>query len=91
MDSLPQYIAFPLNVDATFFNNLIPDVRELLISEGLQVPLRPPTENNLWGNQRLLLVRNATVESEKKTKTIKATVQPASGICHPKTFMGILG
>ena len=36
------------------------------------------------------MVRNATVESEKKTKTIKATVQPASGICHPKTFMGII-
>ena len=67
-----------------------PDVREFLISERVQVPPRPPTENNHQGNQRLLLVRNVAVEAEKKTRTIKAAVKPAIGSLHPKIFMGIL-
>ena len=71
IDELPQEVGFLLDITATFFNNLIPDVRELLISEGLQVPQRLPTETNHQGNQRLLMVRNAEVESENKIKTIK--------------------
>ena len=67
-----------------------PDVREFVILEGFQVPSRLPTENNHQGNQRLLLVRNTAVGEEKKNRTIKAAVQPASGIGHPKTCMGML-
>ena len=33
------------------------------------------------------MLRNAAAEAEKKTKTIKAEVQPESGIHNPKTFM----
>ena len=36
------------------------------------------------------MVRNAAVKAEKKIRTIKAAVQPASSILHPKTFMGVL-
>ena len=36
------------------------------------------------------MVRNAVVEAEKKIRTIKAAVQPASGRHHPKTFMVML-
>ena len=86
-DALPQDVAFPLDIAATFFNTLITNVRELLISEMAQVPPRPPTENNHQGNQRLLLVINAAMEAVKKTRTIKAAVQPASGSRHPKKFM----
>ena len=32
IDALPQYVAFPLDIAATFFNTLIPDVREFFIS-----------------------------------------------------------
>ena len=46
IDALPQDFAFPLDIDATFFENFSPNVREFLISEGVQVPPRPPTENN---------------------------------------------
>ena len=46
--------AFPLDIAANFFNNLGPDVREFLISEGVQVPPRPPTETNHQVNHRLL-------------------------------------
>ena len=46
IDALPQDVAFPLDIYATFFKNLIPDVREFLVSEGVQVPPIPPTENN---------------------------------------------
>ena len=67
-----------------------PNVRYLLISEGVQVSPSPPTKKNYQGNQRLFLVRNAVVETEKKTTTIKAALQPASGSRHPKTFMGML-
>ena len=49
----------------------------------------PPTKNNHQVNQRLLLVRNATEEAENSTRTMAA--QPASGIHHPKKFMGMLG
>ena len=31
IDALPQDIVFPLDISETFFNNLIPDVREFLI------------------------------------------------------------
>ena len=37
------------------------------------------------------MVRNAAVESENKTRTIKAAVKPASGSCHPKKIMGMIG
>ena len=32
MDALPKEVVFPLDISATFFNNLSPDVREFLIS-----------------------------------------------------------
>ena len=79
-----------MDIAATFFNNLSPNIREFLISEGVQVPPRTRTENNHQGNQRVFKVRNAAVEAEKKIRTIKSAVQPASEICHPKTFMGML-
>ena len=90
-DKIPEKVVFPLDTTATFFNNLRPCVRALLISEGVQVPQRPPTETNNHGNQRLLLVRNAAVESENKKITIKAEVQPASVICHTSKLTGMLG
>ena len=46
IDSLLQDMLLPLGVSATFFNNLIPDVRELFISEGLQLNPMPPIETN---------------------------------------------
>ena len=91
IDALPQDVTFPLDIDATFFNNLSPGVREFLISEGVQVTPSPPTETNHQGKQRLLLVRNVEVEAEKKTMTIKVTVQPEIGIRNPRKFMGMLG
>ena len=63
IDALLQDVAFPLDVSETIFKNLIPDVRYFLISEGVQVPPRPPTETNHQGNQRLILVRNVEVEA----------------------------
>ena len=89
--ALSKDVASPLDVDSNLFNNLSPDVRYLLISEGVQIPPRPPTETNHQGNQRLILVRNAAVESEKKTRTIKMGVEPDIGSRHIRTFMGMLG
>ena len=42
IDALPHDVAFPLDIASTFFNNLSPDVREFLISEGVQVTQRLP-------------------------------------------------
>ena len=50
---------FPLDISATFFNNLSPDVKEFIISEWVEVLPRPPTETNHQVNQRILLVKNA--------------------------------
>ena len=90
IDSLPQDVALLLGIAENFFNNLSPNVKEFLISEGVQVPPRPKSGNNHQGNQRLPLVRNAAVEAEKKTRIIKAAVQPASGSRHPKKLTGML-
>ena len=35
IDAPPQYVAFPLDIAATFFNNLSPAVRGFLILEGV--------------------------------------------------------
>ena len=80
-----------MGISATFFNNLSPDVRELLISEGVQFPQRLPTETNHQGNHRISLVRNASVEVEKKIRTIKAAVKPAGGSLHHMTFVSMPG
>ena len=88
--ALPQDIAFPLEIAATFFNNLSTEVRELLMSEGVQVHPKPPNEKNHQENQRFLLVINAAVEAEKTIRKIKMALQPASRICNLKTLMGIL-
>ena len=74
IDARPQDFDFPLDIDATFFNNLSLGVREFFIPEGFQIPKRLPTENNYQGNQRLLLVRNLAVEAENNIRTIKAAV-----------------
>ena len=37
------------------------------------------------------MVRNATVESEKKTKTTNSVMQPVSGSRHPSIFMSMIG
>ena len=80
-----------MDIAAIFFNNLSPDVRGLLISEGVQVPQRLPTETNHQVKQRLLLVRKVAVESEKNIITIKAAVQPSGRILCHKIFMSMPG
>ena len=80
--ALQQEVGSPLNITATLFNNLSPDVREFLILEGVKVTKILPTETNHQGNQRLFLVRNAAVESEKNIITKKSAVQPTGGNLH---------
>ena len=46
---------------------------------------------NHQGNQRLLLVINVELGSEKKIRTIKVVVQPVNGSRYHSTFMGMLG
>ena len=43
IDALPQEVGFLLDIAATFFKNLSPYLRELLISEEVQVPQILPT------------------------------------------------
>ena len=90
INALPQDVAFPLDIATTFSNKFIPDVREFLISEGVRVSPRPPTETNIQINQRLLLVRNSTAEVENKTRTTKAAMQPEIVSRRPRTFMGMI-
>ena len=42
-DALRQDVAFPLEIYATFFKQLSPNVKEFLISEGIQVPPNLPS------------------------------------------------
>ena len=51
IDTPPQGAVFPLDIATTFFNNLSPDVRELWISEGVQLPPMSPTKTNQQENQ----------------------------------------
>ena len=46
IDALPQDMVFPLDIAVTLLNNFCPGVRKFLISEGVQVSPRPPTETN---------------------------------------------
>ena len=59
--ALPQDVVFRLDISTTLLKNLIPDMKDLLISEGVQVNPSSPTETNHQGNQKILLVRNAAV------------------------------
>ena len=61
IDSLPQEVVLTLEISTTFFNNLSPDVREFLISEGVQVPQRITAETNHQGKHMLILIRNVAV------------------------------
>ena len=87
IDVLLQEVGFPLDIASKFFHNLSPGVRDFLISEGVKVPKRIPTETNHQGNQRLILVGNSAVESEKNIRKIKSAVQPAGGSLHHMKFM----
>ena len=91
LDKIPQDIhSITFGHRRTFFNEFSTKVRKLLISEGVQVPPRIPTETNYQGKQRILLFRRASAKEENNTKTIKVSVQPAGGICNPCTFMGMM-
>ena len=63
IDAFQKEVVFPFDIATTFFNNLRPDILELLISEGVQFPQILPTKNNHQGNQRLILNINAAVEA----------------------------
>ena len=78
-----------IDIATKFFNKLSPTVRDLLITENLEVPQRIPTKTNYQGNQRLLQVRNAALEAEKKTTTIKSAVQTSGGSLHHMTLMSM--
>ena len=73
IDALPQYVLFPLDISITAFNNFSLNVRELLISDRVHLPSRPPTKTNNQGNHTLLLVRNAVVEAGNKIIMKKAS------------------
>ena len=78
-----------MDIAATFFNNLIPYVRDFLISEGVKVPQILSTETNHKGNHMILLARNAAVESENDIITINAAAQPVGGSLRHRTFMSM--
>ena len=61
IDALSQDVVFPLDIAVTFFNKLITDVRDFLISEGVQVTSRLSIETIHQGNQKLILVRKEAV------------------------------
>ena len=42
----PMYEIFPLDIATTLFNNSSPDVWELLVLEGVQVPTQPLVDTN---------------------------------------------
>ena len=64
IESLLQEVVLLVDIDANFLKKLSPGIRELLISEGVQVHPMLPTETNNQVNQRLLLVRNETAEAK---------------------------
>ena len=65
IDELPQDELFSLDDEKILFNNLSPDIWELLVAEVVHVPTRLPYETNNNRNQILLLVSNMSVETEK--------------------------
>ena len=95
---LPEDVVFPLDISGTFFNNLNPDVREFLISEGVQVTPRPPTETNQHGNQRLF-GQKCGCGSRRYNKIDSATIMynmPSQDICgnalgKPLNTNGLIG
>ena len=92
MDALPKNVVFLLDIAATCFNTLNPNVRDFLTSEGFHPPPpRTPSKTNQHGNLRPPLVRNQSLNEDNKIVTIKATVQPAIRIRHPSTLMGTIG
>ena len=50
IDALTQEIVLPLGIYETFFNNLIPNIRKLFISEGVKPPQILLMETNHKGN-----------------------------------------
>ena len=80
-----------MEIPVTFFKNLSPDIRNLLISKRVKVTTILLTETNHQGKQSLISVRNATGEAEKTTRTINVALQPEGVIHHPSAFMGMIG
>ena len=65
VDSLRQDVVFPLDIVATFLNNLSRYIRECGVLEIVQLPISSPAETNNQWNQRLDLVMNSSVEAVK--------------------------
>ena len=80
-----------MDIAANLFNNLSPGGWEFLVSEGVQYPIIPPADINKQGNQRLLLVINAAVESYKNGITTKESLQTAGENPKTRLFVGMLG
>ena len=57
IDALPHNSVLTLDITATFLNNLSPDKIEVLTSESVQPPLKPPNETNHQENQSIVLVK----------------------------------
>ena len=83
LNKIPQDIhSITFGHRRTFFNEFSTKVRKLLISEGVQVPPRIPTETNHQVNQTIILVINTSAEDEHNIGTIKASVQQSGGSRH---------
>ena len=61
------------------------------MSEVVQVPTRIPVDIKNQGKQRLMLVKNAALDTEKIIRMVKASVHPAGGSCNTRTLIRILG
>ena len=89
IDALSQKEVFLLDIVEAFFNNLIPNLWEVLVSDVFYIPTRTPAETNNQGNQRLILVRKSEVGDDKNIRTIKASFQPVRDIWHPRKLIVI--
>ena len=87
---LPQDAVFPLDIAANFFNNLSPNIREIFISEGVQVPQGYQLKKSP-GKPEAHFSQKCGSRSKKQVRTKKSVVQPESGSRHPSTFVGVLG
>jgi len=69
--TMPRGILYPLDIGATFFNNLSSEIKKMMETGTFEIPQRPHPDTNVAADDRVLAIRDQDIQVEAQLKVLK--------------------
>jgi len=69
--TMPRGILYPLDIGATFFNNLSSEIKKMMESGTFEIPQHPHPNVNVVADDRVLAIRDQAIQVEAHLKVLK--------------------